>query len=82
MAERHDRLTAIIEAAKTGGGISSELDTEALVTFCHAVGFGFLLFEACDAPLPAAAPWEQLIAHLVTALRTTDPSPSASAKEG
>jgi AcrR family transcriptional regulator len=84
MGERHDRLTEIIEAAKAGGGISAELDTEALVTFCHAVGFGFLLFEAFDAPLPTAAPWEQLIAHLVTALRSTDPSPSApaSAKEG
>jgi AcrR family transcriptional regulator len=80
MGEHHERLTAIIEAAKAGGGISSELDTEALATFCHAVGFGFLLFEAFDAPLPAAAPWEQLIAHLVTALRITEPS--ASAKEG
>jgi len=82
MGERHDRLAEIIEAAKAGGGISAELDTEALVTFCHAVGFGFLLFEAFDAPLPAAAPWEQLIAHLVTALRITEPPAPASAKEG
>jgi AcrR family transcriptional regulator len=72
MDERHGRLVEIIEAAKAGGGISDELDTEALVTFCHAVGFGFLLFEAFDAPLPAAAPWERLIDHLVNALRTTD----------
>jgi AcrR family transcriptional regulator len=80
MGEHHERLTAIIEAAKAGGGISSELDTAALVTFCHAVGFGFLLFEAFDAPLPDAEPWEQLIAHLVNALRITEPS--APAKEG
>ena len=62
----------VVEAAKAGGGITDELDTEALVTFCHAVGFGFLLFEAFDAPLPAAAPWEQLIGHLVNALRNTN----------
>ena len=42
----------IIEAAKASGGIDDELDTDALVTFCHAVGLGFLLFEALDAPLP------------------------------
>ena len=38
------------------------------MAFCHAVGFGFLLF---DAARPAAArlpePWEQLIARLVAA---------------
>ncbi|MEJ7583432.1 MAG: TetR/AcrR family transcriptional regulator [Acidimicrobiales bacterium] len=76
VAERHQRLTDIIEAAKAGGGITSDLDTEALVTFCHAVGFGFLLFEALDVPLPAAPPWEQLIAHLVTALAGGPPIPS------
>jgi AcrR family transcriptional regulator len=72
VAERHERLIEIIEAAKAGGGISDALDTEALVTFCHAVGFGFLLFEAAGTPLPAAEPWERLIAHLVNALRSTD----------
>ncbi len=86
IAERHDRLTDIIEAAKAGGGISTELDTAALVTFCHAVGFGFLLFEALDVELPAGGPWEQLIAHLVTALHGGDPlstpSTTTSTKEG
>jgi len=79
VAERHQRLTEIIEAAKAGGGINSDLDTEALVTFCHAVGFGFLLFEALDVSLPSAPPWEQLIAHLVTALAGRVPQPPASA---
>ena len=37
------------------------------MTFCHAVGFGFLLFEALDLPLPAPGSWEQLIARLVAA---------------
>ena len=68
IAERDDRLTDIIEAAKASGGMSTEFETQALVTFCHAVGFGFLLFEALDLDLPAPAPWEQLIAHLMSAM--------------
>lgn len=66
--ERQDKLRSIIEAAKESGGISPELDTEALVTFCHALGFGFVLLDAVDLPMPATRPWEQLIAHLVAAL--------------
>lgn len=80
--ERHLRLRDIIEAAKESGGISAELDTEALVTFCHALGFGFLLLEAAEVPLARSVPWERLIAHLITALAadptidlTTTPSP-------
>lgn len=76
--ERQERLQAIVEAAKTEGGIDLDFDTEALVTFCHAVGFGFLLIEALELPLPAAGPWEQLIAHLVAALRPADPSTNQS----
>ncbi len=81
VGERQDRLTAIIEAAKASGGISGELDTAALVTFCHAVGFGFLLFDALGVDLPAGGPWEQLIAHLVTALHGGDAVPPMH-KEG
>jgi len=66
--ERQQKLRSIIEAAKATGGISPALDTEALVTFCHALGFGFVMLGAVDVPMPAAEPWEQLIAHLLAAL--------------
>jgi AcrR family transcriptional regulator len=66
--ERQQKLRTIIEAAKASGGISPALDTEALVTFCHALGFGFVMLGAVDVPMPAAEPWEQLIAHLLAAL--------------
>lgn len=79
VVERRDRLRAVIEAAKASGGISPELDTEALVTFCHALGFGFLLLDAVEVPLPASGPWQQLIAHLISALadpaRASAPAP-------
>jgi TetR/AcrR family transcriptional repressor of uid operon len=68
MDERRERLAAIIETAKREGGISSAVDTEAMVTFCHAVGFGFMLVQALDQPLPGRPPWEHLISRLVAAV--------------
>jgi len=64
---RRDRLAEVVESAKVGGGIDAELDTESLVTFCHAVGLGFLLLEAVDTPMPASDEWRALIARLVAA---------------
>lgn len=67
---RRDRLVDLITEAQATGAVDPSLDREAVVRFCHAVGFGFLLFRAVDLELPAAAPWEQLIARLVDALDT------------
>lgn len=68
MTERRQRLTEIVEAAKDQGGIDPALDTDALVTFCHAVGLGFLLLEVADNPMPAVDDWEALIGRLVAAV--------------
>jgi hypothetical protein len=38
------------------------------VRFCHAVGLGFLLYDAISISLPQAEPWEQLINRLVGAI--------------
>jgi AcrR family transcriptional regulator len=70
---RGDRLADLVAEAKATGAIDPALDTEAVVRFCHAVGFGFLLFRAVELELPAARPWEDLIARLVAAL---DANPS------
>jgi AcrR family transcriptional regulator len=71
---RGDRLADLVVEAKATGAIDPDLDTEAVVRFCHAVGFGFLLFRAVDLDLPAAGPWEDLIARLVDALDTSPPT--------
>lgn len=68
LQERRARLAAIVEAAKASGGIDHDVDTDAIVTFCHAVGLGFLLLDVIDAPLPEADAWEQLIGRLVAAV--------------
>ena len=72
---RGDRLADLVTAAQASGAIDPELDREAVVRFCHAVGLGFLLFRAVDLTLPAAGPWEALIGRLVDALDTTTPDP-------
>lgn len=66
--DRAERLAVLVLNAKASALVSGELDTLAVVRFCHAVGLGFLLFEAIDLDLPAAGPWEDLIAHMVAAL--------------
>ncbi len=69
---RGDRLADLVTEAQRTGAIDPRLDKEALVRFCHALGFGFLLFRAVELDLPAAEPWEQLIAFLVDSLDTSN----------
>ncbi|HEX6418786.1 MAG TPA: TetR/AcrR family transcriptional regulator [Acidimicrobiales bacterium] len=68
-------LTALVEEAKRTGGIDPALDTLSIVRFCHAVGFGFLLFGAVDLGRPQAGPWEALISRLVAAVAEERPGP-------
>lgn len=79
MMDRRSRLAEIVDAAKATGGIDHEVDTDSLVTFCHAVGLGFLLLEVIDAPMPDVASWEHLIGRLLAA--TGDPSAFASSTQ-
>jgi len=68
MEDQATRLAAIIEAAKDDGSIDLAIDTDAAVRFCHAVGLGFLLYDALDLDLPLPQPWEQLITRLVQSM--------------
>jgi AcrR family transcriptional regulator len=72
LQERASSLEELVEAAKADGSIDPDLDCESIVTFCHAVGLGFLLFDAIQFPLPTVQPWEQLITRLVASLRPAD----------
>jgi AcrR family transcriptional regulator len=75
---RGDRLADLVAEAQATGAIDPALDAEAVVRFCHAVGFGFLLFRAVDLELPAVEPWEHLIARLVDALESDAPTATRS----
>lgn len=67
--DRAARMTALVAEAKARGLVDGGLDDLAVVRFCHAVGLGFLLFDAVDLTLPDAEPWEALIARMVAALQ-------------
>lgn len=71
VAQRAETFAALVEEAKAAGLVHESLDTDAIVRFCHAVGFGFLFFGAIDMDQPATRPWEQLIRRLVEALAET-----------
>ena len=73
---RGDRLADLVTEAQATGAIDPALDREAVVRFCHAVGFGFLLFRAVELKLPDPGPWEDLIARLVEALDSAAPAPA------
>jgi AcrR family transcriptional regulator len=71
--DRASVLAELVEEAKLDGSIDPDLDTKSLVLFCHAVGLGFLLYDAIDMSLPDAEPWEQLINRLVGAVAPPEP---------
>lgn len=72
MRERHDLLVRVVDAAKAEGGIDPAIDTQALVTFCYALGLGFLLLEVLDLTLPGASAWEDLLDRLLDATAAPD----------
>jgi AcrR family transcriptional regulator len=66
--ERSGRLAAVVDDAKASGVIDPDIDTRSIVRFCHALGLGFLLYEAVDLERPDPEAWEQLINRMVAAL--------------
>ncbi len=79
LLERYRRLATVVESAKAEGGIDPDLDTTALVTFCYAVGLGFLLVEVVDLELPEREAWEALIERLVDATGRLGPTGETAA---
>jgi AcrR family transcriptional regulator len=76
-------FTRLIELGQRLGDLDPELDTESVVHFAQAVAFGFLVYEAIDAPQPDVERWTHLIQRLVDALRPpTDTSAPAGTDQG
>jgi TetR/AcrR family transcriptional repressor of uid operon len=65
---RSERLAALVAEAKATDLVARDLDDLAVVCFAHALGLGFLLFDAVDYPLPSAEQWSTLIGRMVAAL--------------
>lgn len=61
------RLAKVVEEGKADGTLDPSLDTEAVVAFSHALGFGFQVYRAIGRPMPDRARWTDLIARVVAA---------------
>lgn len=72
--DRRARLAALIDLGKDQGIIDPTLDTLSIVHFAHAVGLGFLAYEAIGAEHPDSQSWEAVVARVVAALDPSDPT--------
>lgn len=59
----------LVDFGQRKGDLDPELDTEAIVHFCQAVAFGFLVYDALEPPRPDAVAWGDVIARVVDAMR-------------
>ncbi len=79
LADRTRHMAVLIDRSKDEGVIDPSLDTAAMVHFAHAVGLGFLLFEAVGTTQPDPADWQALIERLIGSILTSpNPVPAAS----
>ena len=78
LADDGARLAKLIGEAKTDGLIDDELSTPAVVTFCQALGLGFVLLRAVDADLPAPEVWAPAVDRVVAAAAPPHRSRSTS----
>jgi len=68
--EEDSQLAKLVEEGKAAGLVGQDLDTHAVVAFCHAVGMGMQVTRVLGRPLPDPAAWDHLIARLVAAVTT------------
>jgi AcrR family transcriptional regulator len=89
LSGRAARMSALVEASKAAGDVDPDVDTDAVVHFAHAVGLGFLLYEAIGAANPAPEPWHDVITRVLSSIvpdparpPTTPTTPERSPTDG
>ena len=73
LRSRAERLATMVEASKANGLVDPDVDTGAIVHLAHAVGLGFLLFEAVGSDHPSPDAWQDLIDRVITSVAGTEP---------
>jgi AcrR family transcriptional regulator len=68
LASRAERLAALVDDGKASGLVDPALDTASVVHFAHAVGLGFLLYQAVEAENPDAYAWSAVIRRVLEAV--------------
>ena len=74
LAERASRLGGMVDASKQSGLIDPDIDTASVVHLAHAVGLGFLLFEAVGFPNPAPGDWDAVIDRVIGSMAAPTPT--------
>ena len=67
LADEEGRVAQLLERGKADGLVDPTLSTDAIVTLCHAISFGFVVMGAIDKSVASADEWNQVIHRLVTA---------------
>ena len=68
LTSRAERLAALVDDGKASGLVDPALDTASVVHFAHAVGLGFLLYQAVEAENPDAYAWSAVIRRVLEAV--------------
>ncbi len=82
LADRAARMAVLIDASKASGQVDPAVDTAAVVHFAHAVGLGFLLYEAIGARNPAPEPWRDVIGRVLSSIVPADAAIDLTRPEG
>ena len=59
------QMAKLIEEAKADGVFDPQLDTAAVVRFCHAIGLGMFLSRAMGMPMPERDEWQLVIDRVI-----------------
>ena len=70
IGDQDGRLAKLVDEAKAEGTVDAALDTDAIVTLCHSIALGFLLFRSIERDLPSPLAWRGVIDRLVVAAAT------------
>ena len=73
LGDRAARLADMVDESKANGLVDPTLDTHAVVHLAHAVGLGFLLFEAVDLDHPTPEAWGDLIGRVIASVASAPP---------
>ena len=66
-------LAKLVDEAKADGTVDPALATDAIVTLCHSIALGFLLFRSIERALPSPVAWRGVIDRLVVAAAANSP---------
>lgn len=71
VAQQDAQLREVVGSAKTAGLIDHTLDTEAVISLCHSIALGFVMFRAVGRELPSTEAWSGVVSRLVAAALPT-----------